>query len=307
MNRLLSGPLTVESIPLEILGLPLHLQGSKIVQLSDLHYDGLRLSEAMLSEAIATSNNLQPDLVVITGDHVTDDPTPIHALVQRLGALKSRLGVYAILGNHDIYPDGAQAVITEAFHQANIPVLWNQIAYPFGPELPVVGLADLWSKEFNPAPVMSQLNPDSPRIVLAHNPDCAVQLRSWRVDLQLSGHTHGGQIVLPGLGPFPTWYQKMRRYVPKRMRPYIPYMSDTCHKVVKHWEWAQGLHQVGMNYLYVNRGLGTYFPGRLFCPPELTVITLASKPSMPSTHSQSGSIYPEIQSCQAKKHLTPTS
>ncbi|MGJ3249322.1 MAG: metallophosphoesterase [Elainellaceae cyanobacterium] len=305
MNRLLSGPLTVDSLTIEIAGLPSHLYGTKIAQLSDLHYDGLRLSDMMLVEAIAKSNALQPDIVVLTGDHVTDDPTPIHDLVQRLCALQSRAGVYAILGNHDIVPAGAQSIITDAFTQAGIHVLWNDIAYPFGAGLPLVGLADLWSKDFKPAPILNQLDDAIPRIVLAHNPDCAVRLKSWRVDLQLSGHTHGGQIVIPGLGPFPTWYQKVRRYVPKRLRRWLPYMSEDCHKVVKHWEWAQGLHQVGSNCLYVNRGLGTYLPGRLFCPPELTVITLMGKPStLPVDYAPSCA---DLQTRNSEEHLTPLS
>ena len=278
MHRLLSGPLSVENLTVEISGLPFHLRGSKIVQLSDLHYDGLRLSDRLLAQAIALSNQIQPDLVVITGDHVTDDPAPSYALAKHLQRLQTQAGVYAIMGNHDIAFPISRSTITSAFTQAGIEVLWNQITYPLGPELPLVGLADLWSREFNPAPVLSQLSPDTPRIVLSHNPDSAVNLRPWRVDLQLSGHTHGGQIVIPGLGPLPTWYQACRRWVPKLLRPWVPYMREDCHKVVKHWEWAQGLHQVGDNRLYVNRGLGTYLPGRLFCPPEITVITLMPKP-----------------------------
>lgn len=277
MNRLLSGRLSVEHLTIEIANLPLSLQGVKLTQLSDLHFDGLRLSEAMLSEAIAASNAVQPDFVVLTGDYVTDDPAPIHQLAERLQALKSRLGTYAVLGNHDIVPKGAKEEIILALQQSGIEVLWNQIAYPVGPELPIVGLADLWSREFSPAGVMQQLDTQLPRLVLSHNPDSAVPLQRWRVDLQLSGHTHGGQIVIPGLGPVPTWYQRFRRHVPKSLRPWVPYMRDDCYKVMQHWEWAQGLHTVGQNRLYVNRGLGTYLPGRFFCPPELTVITLAAQ------------------------------
>ncbi len=310
MNRFLSGSLTVESVTVEIVGLPSHLDGCRIVQLSDLHYDGLRLSETMLSEAIAKSNEIQPDLVVLTGDHVTDDPTPSSALAERLQVLQSRAGIFAILGNHDIFPAGAKTIISQAFTQAGIHILWNEIAYPLGPDFPIVGLADLWSNEFNPAAVMNHLDASVPRIVLSHNPDSAVKLQPWRVDLQLSGHTHGGQIVIPGLGPFPTWYQKIRRYIPKRIRPWLPYMRDDCHKVVKHWEWAQGLHQIGMNYLYVNRGLGTYFPGRFFCPPELTVLTLVRQPAPIST-SEVLSLQTEIiqaeTSNQEPKRLTPLS
>jgi uncharacterized protein len=276
MHKLLSGKLSVEQITIAIPNLPASLQGTKLVQLSDLHFDGLRLSEQMLTEAIEISNSVQPDLVALTGDYVTDDPTPITALAQRLQHLKSRLGTYAVLGNHDIYPAGSRAQVTNAFMSVGIQVLWNQIAHPLGEGLPIVGLADFWSREFDPAPVMAQIDAQTPRIVLSHNPDTAVPLQQWRVDLQLSGHTHGGQVVIPGLGPIPTFYQMFRQYVPKSLRPWIPYMREDCYRVVRHWEWAQGLHRVGNNWLYVNRGLGTYLPGRLFCPPEVTVLTLCS-------------------------------
>jgi predicted MPP superfamily phosphohydrolase len=231
----------------------------------------------MLQEAIARSNALAPDLVVLTGDLVTDDPSPIHPLVEHLATLKSRLGTYAVLGNHDIYYPHSRMEVMTALTQVGIQVLWNQVAYPFGEGLALVGLADYWSKEFQPEPVMAQVAESVPRIVLSHNPDTAAHLASERVDLQLSGHTHGGQIVLPGLGPFPSWYLRVRRFVPRPLRPWMPYMKDDCYKVLKHWEWAQGLHQVGANWLYVNRGLGTFPPGRLLCPPELTVITLQSR------------------------------
>jgi hypothetical protein len=277
MHRLLTGPLSVERLTMPIAGLPDHLTGCRLVQLSDLHYDGLRLSDRMLLQAIARSNALAPDLVVLTGDLVTDDPTPIHQLTAYLAQLKSRLGTYAVLGNHDIYYPHSRDEVIDALTRAGIHVLWNQVAYPFGQGLALVGLADYWSREFEPGPVMAQVDESVPRLVLSHNPDTAAYLAAWRVDLQLSGHTHGGQIVLPGLGPFPSWYLKVRRFVPRSIRPWMPYMKEDCYKVLKHWEWAQGLHQVGANWLYVNRGLGTFPPGRLLCPPELTVITLQSR------------------------------
>jgi hypothetical protein len=277
MHRFLSGKLSIERLTFAIPGLPEPLRGKIIVQLSDLHFDGLRLSEKLLREAIDATNHVQPDLIVLTGDYVTDDPSPIHDLTPWLQKLKSQSGIYAVLGNHDIYLPGARVEVTTALTESGIQVLWNQIAYPFGQALPIVGLADFWSREFEPDLILSQLETSTPRIVLSHNPDSAAKLQDWRVDLQLSGHSHGGQVVLPGLGPFPTWYQTVRRYIPKPLRPWIPYMREDCYKVMRHWEWAQGLHQIGSNYLYVNRGLGTYPPGRLFCPPEVTVITLNRK------------------------------
>lgn len=275
MHWILSGALSVEKLTVAIANLPPSLQGTKLVQLSDLHYDGLRLSEKMLEQAISLTNEAEPDLIVLTGDYVTDDPAPIHQLVLRLKHLQSRSGVYAVLGNHDIYFSKSKAEITKALTSVGIHVLWNQIAYPLGQPLPIVGLADYWSREFNIKQVLSRLDPNTPRIVLSHNPDTAQLLKEWRVDLQLSGHTHGGQIMIPGIRrPAVTLYKSLRRNLSKSARRRMPFMQKDCAKVVRHWEWAQGFHQVGSNQLYVNRGLGTYLPGRLFCPPEVTVITL---------------------------------
>jgi uncharacterized protein len=277
MYSLLSGPLSIENVTIAISGLPKALWGTTIVQLSDLHFDGWRLSEQLLDQAIAATNEVDPDLIVLTGDYVTDDPNPIDALAHRLKYLSSRCGVYAILGNHDLYYTHSRNKITTALTNVGIQVLWDEIAYPLGQELAVVGLRDYWSPRFNPVPVMNQLSPDLPRIVLSHNPDSAKTLQRWRVDLQLSGHTHGGQVVLPGYGPVVTLLKQVRRSLPKEWQRSLLILNQGCDKVVQHWEWAQGLHQVGENLLYVNRGLGTYLPGRLFCPPEVTVLTLTAK------------------------------
>jgi hypothetical protein len=173
MHSLLSGPLSTETLTVKIAGLPASLQGKKLVQMSDFHYDGLRLTEKMLEKAIAISNQAQPDLVLLTGDYVTTSPAPIHQLVLQLKKLQSNSGIYAILGNHDICYRQSKAEVTTALTNIGVNVLWNQIAYPLGQELPLVGLADKFSKEFNPAPVMNQLDPATPRIVLSHNPDTA--------------------------------------------------------------------------------------------------------------------------------------
>jgi predicted MPP superfamily phosphohydrolase len=273
MLEFLTGKLTVEKLTIQIANLPKRLQGIKLVQLSDLHYEGISLSRKLLTEAIAASNQVNPDLVVLTGDYINQKPSAVYHLVKELKHLQSRWGIYAILGNHDIEHPYSQQDITKAFNQIDIPVLWNEVVYPFGEGLALVGMADLYSGQFNHKAVFPQIPQEIPRIVLSHNPDTALTLKKWRVDLQLSGHTHGGQIIFPVLGPLPFLLQKVYPFIPPKTRMMIPYLV-TYYTVVKHWQWYQGLHRIGDNLLYVNRGLGTYLPGRLYCNPEVTVITL---------------------------------
>ena len=274
MRPLFVGSLTVETVRVVIRDLPRRLEGCRIVQLSDFHYDGQRLSDRLLRQVVDCVNSLEPDLIALTGDYVTRDPTPIFTLAASLSQMQSRFGTVAVLGNHDNISLGGRQTILRSLRQTGIQALWNDIAYPLGKDLPVVGLADFWSQDFNPAPVLDPLAPTQPRLVLSHNPDSAEYLARWRVDLQLSGHNHGGQIVLPGLGPAPAITQGLRLAVADWLPVDLPYLSRKCLKVVRHWEWVSGLHAVGQNQLYVNRGLGTYAPGRWRCAPEVTVVEL---------------------------------
>ncbi|NQZ64284.1 metallophosphoesterase, partial [Crocosphaera sp.] len=186
---ILSESLRVERLTIPIKGLSSLLEGTKIVQLSDLHDDGVCLSPQLLTQAIALSNEEKPDLVVLTGDYITNEPNTIYDLAPKLKLLQSRVGTYAVLGNHDYLYAHGKPKITEALTEVGVKVLWNEIVSPLGDNLPIVGLADFWSKEFNPEPTMSKLSPSKPRLVLSHNPDTATILQRWRVDLQLSGHT----------------------------------------------------------------------------------------------------------------------
>jgi predicted MPP superfamily phosphohydrolase len=275
MHSLLTGPLTTERVTVKIHDLPLRLHGTTLVQLSDFHFDGCSLSQELLTTAIAQTNAIRADLVVLTGDFITKRSHHfIDELAAYLGQLQSRAGVYAIMGNHDSTHPNVRQTVQSALANHHIQPLWNDLVYPLGADLPLVGLADLYSRDCRPAQFLAQLDPATPRIVLAHNPDTFAQLHDSRADLVLSGHTHGGQVYLPGLGPAPSYLNRLGDWLPWGVRQFIPYLNKGCDRIFRHWEWASGLHQVGRNQLYVNRGLGSYLPGRLWCPPELTVITL---------------------------------
>ncbi|TVQ53010.1 MAG: metallophosphoesterase, partial [Spirulina sp. DLM2.Bin59] len=261
-------PVRVDRVAIAITDLPPDLEGCKIVQLSDLHYDGRSLGDQTLEEAIALANQENPDLITLTGDYITDDPAPMIPLAAHLQALKSRCGVVASLGNHDNHSLEQRQAVIDGLVSAGITVLWNAIAYPLGPDFAVVGLADFWSREFKPQPVFATLPPGLPRLVLSHNPDSAAQLQSYRVDLQLAGHTHGGQIVLPSGEPLLENIVRWKRRIPIALAHRLAINLDFT---IRHWEWVQGHHWLGTNQLYVNRGLGSYFPGRVNCPPEVTV------------------------------------
>ncbi len=284
MHRFFTGPLVVERVEVAIAHLPPALEGIKLAQLSDFHFDGTRLSPWLLDAVVAACQAAQPDLLLLTGDFVSTDPAPIHGLVPWLKAIPSRYGTYACLGNHDNYSTRTRTEVTAALAQAGISVLWNQVVCLAALDLEIIGLADFWSKEFNPEPVMAQLAGDRPgdaggrkmRLMLSHNPDSAEYLQPWRVDLHLAGHTHGGQVVIPGVGHVGAILAQIYRMLPRAIARLIP-IINIFHRTMKHWEWVAGLHRVGSNQLYVNRGLGTYFPGRLYCPPELTIITLVKQ------------------------------
>jgi uncharacterized protein len=237
--------------------LPDAFAGMKVVQISDFHFQAY--TEAMFLEGIVRKvNALAPDLVLLTGDFVSSNPLPQHTnvkLAYHCAEILSRIDCplrYAIMGNHDALV-GAHAV-TDALTTHGIPVLANR-SVPLerqGQRIWLAGVEDVLMQRPNLA---TALPPGLRRngettILLVHEPDFADYAMGQQVDLVLSGHTHGGQILFP--------------FLPPLMLP------DMGTKYVHgHFRPGDGMQ------LYVNRGIGAVtLPFRFRCPPEITAITL---------------------------------
>jgi predicted MPP superfamily phosphohydrolase len=222
--------------------------GYRIVQISDIHKD-YWMPDKQLAHIVAEVNKQDPDLVVNTGDFVsflrTSTTAVIDELVAELKNIQARDGVLAVLGNHD-YWTGPE-MVRDALRRCHTLELPNDVhTLRRGDEvLHFAGLEDIWAHRDRLDLVLERLPADGPAILLWHNPEKAEEAAATgRFDVQLSGHTHGGQISIPLVG-----------------RPWRKYSA--------------GRYQVGSMILYVNRGLGIMFPYvRLGSRPEITVLTL---------------------------------
>lgn len=246
-------------IEIPLARLPEAFDGFTIAQLSDFHYEE-HFSAVPIRKAADVVNGLNPDLAVFTGDFVTvpmlergpalrkaaETAIPCSEVLSRIQARK-----LAILGNHDAaaYPEK----IIDALAGHSIPLLRNA-------SVPIErGAARLWLAGVDDAlrglPDLGLALEKIPRgeatILLAHEPDFADEASLQPVDLQLSGHSHGGQIWIPGIGA-----------------PWLPPMAR---------KYPRGLRRIGNMTLYTNIGIGTIrAPIRINCRPEITLITLHS-------------------------------
>lgn len=246
-----TGWLTIESIQIPLKHLHSSLEGLKIVQLSDLHlYPFTQID--LIEKSVKLTNALKPDLVVLTGDYVLQEPESIFELAPVLSTLNARFGVFAVYGNHDLYFPRNQAILQAGFDEAQIPTLQNKgILVQIGKGmLYIAGVDDALRGRPNLPTALENWVTDTPVILLAHEPDLADNFANdGRISLQLSGHSHGGQVRLPGMGAL---------RLPKLGQKY-----------------DQGLYQVKDMWLYTNRGIGLLGPPiRFNCPPEVTEITL---------------------------------
>lgn len=240
----------VEEIAIPIAGLPKALDGYTIVQVSDVHV-GAFVRDAELRQGLSLARGARPDLVVATGDLVDYDPAEAPRLARALADIPSRDGACVVVGNHDHY--AGVASVEAAMRASGVRVLLNEglVLRPFdGGGFALLGVDDYRGRESGRGPdlerALADVPPDRPRILLAHQPRYFAEA-AGRVALQLSGHTHGGQIN-PGLRPA-DWFM---RYV-------------------------AGRYQRDGSTLYVNRGFGTAGPpSRVGSRPEITRVVLVA-------------------------------
>ncbi|MCQ4260922.1 metallophosphoesterase [Stutzerimonas stutzeri] len=232
--------------------LPAGLEGFNIVQLSDIHV-GPTIKHGYIDAIVSRVNELSPDLIVITGDLVDGSVADLAHDIAPLAQLKARHGVYVVTGNHEYY-SGADSWITE-FERLGMRVLLNRhVQLEHGDaKLVLAGIADYSAELFRPShksdPVAAFAGApsDVPRILLAHQPRSAKAATEVGCDLQLSGHTHGGQ--------FWPWMHFVRWQQP----------------------WVAGLQRVGDMQIYISRGTGYWGPPLRFgAPSEIARIRLVS-------------------------------
>ncbi|WP_210366342.1 metallophosphoesterase [Bacillus sp. REN3] len=236
-------------------GLPVGFDGFKIVQFSDTHI-GFQYRLEQLELLIGKMNDLNPDMIVFTGD-LLDDPLEFkegQRIVSALDKLKAPFGKYAVYGNHDHGGYGSN-LYRQLMEQAGFTLLVNgseRIELLDGSSLWIAGIDDAMLGKPDIASAMAGIPENGYTILLSHAPDLAETAASYPIGLQLSGHSHGGQIQIPFYGPLVT----------------PPYAE----------KFVEGFYTVGTENelsLYVNRGLGTTrLPYRFLSQPELALFTL---------------------------------
>ncbi len=235
--------------------IPKAFNGFKIVQFSDTHLSDY-FTIKRLTTIVEKINSLSPDLLFFTGD-LMDEPnqyTQINKIVPVLEKLEAPFGKFAVYGNHDHGGYGTD-IYRNVITMSGFTLLQNEvqnITMLNGEKISVSGIDDLMLGKPSYEGTLGNLSPDTYNILLAHEPDAALDAKKYNVHLQLSGHSHGGQVQLPFYGPLIT----------------PPYAT----------EYFEGMYEVDKLKLYVNRGLGTTrLPFRFLSVPELTQFTLYSK------------------------------
>jgi len=224
----------------------------KIALLSDFHFDPLNEAE-FFARCVERTNRHKPDIVLLLGDFVSHSARSFPQLTAELGKLSAPGGVYAVLGNHDMWVD--DHAVQRSLERVGIPVMRNhckRIALKDG-EVVLAGLESVWGG--GPDPECWKVRRGEQLLLAMHEPDYIDHLpkqQRRQVAIQMSGHTHGGQIC----APFGTVIQRVS------------------------WgeRYTRGLYDLDDTQIYVTRGVGTMgIHARLFCRPEITMLTVFNR------------------------------
>ncbi len=229
--------------------LPGGFRGTTVAFLTDIHLGPFVTAEYVAS-VVRTALVLDPDLILLGGDYSHRDAKYIAPCFELLSKLSAPLGVYGVLGNHDYWHGVEQT--RAAMRAAKIEELTNRGVWLSrgGERLRLAGVDDLWEGRPDLAAALGDTRPTDACLLVSHNPDFAETLTDRRVGLVLSGHTHGGQVVVPGFGP-----------------PVVPSRYGR--------KYAHGLVEAPATKVYVSAGIGmTGLPVRANCRPEVTLVTL---------------------------------
>jgi predicted MPP superfamily phosphohydrolase len=228
-----------------IADLPHELDGYRIGHISDVHC-GRETPASRVATWVRRLNALDLDLIAVTGDLITSGATYVDPVAGALGGLRARDGVYACMGNHDYFTDGDRVAL--ALERNGLTVLRNR-GVTLRERLHVAGVDDTWTSRDDMDAALAARPNGAPVVLLAHDPNLFPQAMARDVDLMLSGHTHGGQLAVPGVRRL-----SLARFIT---------------------EFTAGLYRRGRSWLYVNRGAGTTGPPvRLGAPAELAILTL---------------------------------
>lgn len=239
----------VTNIRVGLPGLPKQSDGLRVAFLTDLHY-GPDTPTSTIIRAVSLVKQQAADLVLIGGDYVQWSMEHLSGVIPILTQLTAPLGVFGVLGNHDYYhPDLLSERLTR---EANVHILRNE-GVDLQNGLYLCGIDDTWRGRFDSDAAERNRPKETGMIALSHNP-VGINLFRNSGALVLSGHTHGGQILLPGIPPHRA-----------------PGLGD--------FPTLQGWYNINRTTGYVSRGVGqTMLPLRLNCPPEVVIATICSLP-----------------------------
>lgn len=229
--------------------LPGGFRGTTVAFVTDVHL-GPFVTADYVASVVRTTMLVNPDLVLLGGDYSHRDGKYIAPCFEVLARLSAPLGVYGVLGNHDYWHGLEQT--RAGMRAAKIGELTNRGVWleRAGGRLRLAGVDDLWQGRPDLAAALGDCRPTDACLLVSHNPDFAETLTDRRVGLVLSGHTHGGQVVVPGYGS-----------------PVVPSRYGR--------KYAHGLVEAPATQVYVSAGVGmTGLPIRANCRPEITLITL---------------------------------